>query len=205
MAKTIKKSNKEELDEFGLNLKQREFCKHYLNGCNAGQAIKKAGYNYSDNAAYVHGSKLLRNAKIEKYLDYLLSLRKDEAKITHERITEEFAKIAFSDITELFEVIEESLDKTSVKTNKEGKVKSFELKSLKDFPKNLRFAIKSIEPTRYGVKITLYDKIGALEALGKHTGYFAADNEQKKPEGVQIYLPDNGRNQDQAGELAPES
>lgn len=197
MARKVTKTNKEELDEFGLTMRQRAFCDYYFNMPNASEAVIKAGFKYTRKAARTQGSRLLAKDNIQKYLTYLLEKKKEESKITHEKITEEFAKIAFSDITELFEQIEESMDKASVKTNKEGRVKSFELKSLKDFPKHLRFAIKSIEPTRYGVKITLYDKIGALEALGKHTGYFAADNEQKKPEGVQIYLPDNGRNNDQ--------
>ena len=44
-------------------------------------------------------------------------------------------------------------------------------------PKDLRFAIKTIKMTREGIVIELYDKMKALELLGKYFGIFERESD----------------------------
>lgn len=157
-----------------LNPKQERFCQEYLIDLNATAAAKRAGY--SAKTAMEQGYQLLRNTSVQKHVAELKKQRREANEATAQKVVEELAKIAFSDIRNLFNV-NNSLSKVN------------------DLGKDITAAIASIkvyEEKNQGVligetkEIKLYDKLKALELLGRHFGIFEKDNTQSKENAINI-------------------
>ena len=80
------------------NNKQEQFAKEYLIDLNATQAAIRAGY--SSKTAYSQGQRLLKNVEIQTRISELMNERSRRTEITADRVIQEIAKIAFSDIGE---------------------------------------------------------------------------------------------------------
>ena len=80
-----------ECDE--LSEQQKEFCHYYVNSrdFNISEAMIKAGY--SEKSAYSCGSRMLKNAKIKKYVDELMEEKAKEHNITHQQLIEDLIEI----------------------------------------------------------------------------------------------------------------
>lgn len=137
-----------------LTDKQKRFCEEYLVDLNATQAAIRAGYKNADI-----GRRLVTKSHVSKYIEELKSDRSKRTEITADRVLEELAAIAFSDRTELAQV------------GKHGEVNFTPTEKLPDEVKKI---IAGIENGKYGTKVTTYDKVKALELLGKHLGLFTA-------------------------------
>lgn len=161
---------------WGITDMQLKFAYEYCVDFNISQAAIRAGY--SPAAAPFYGNKVYHMPKVRNAIARILKERRLEYDVTVERLQQEVARIAFSDITKV------------ILACKTGKIT---LEDLEKLPPSVRAAIKQIRPTKFGIDITFHDKIGALDMLAKHFGYYEKDNEQKKLEGVAIYLPDNQR------------
>ncbi len=147
-----------------LTDKQKRFCEEYLVDLNATQAYMRAGYSVKKRVtAEQNASKLLRNTKVQEYIAELRGAQSQRTQITADRVLQELAAIAFSDRTELAQV------------GKRGEVCFTPTDELSDEAKK---TIAGIEEGKYGTKVTSYDKVKALELLGKHLGLFTsgADN-----------------------------
>lgn len=144
-----------------LTDKQKRFCEEYLVDLNATQAAIRAGYK--EKTAYAQGQRLLKKVEAQEYLTKLMDERSKRTEITADRVLEELAAIAFSDRTELAQV------------GKHGEVNFTPTDQL---PDEIKKIIAGIENGKYGTKVTTYDKVKALELLGKHLGLFTsgADN-----------------------------
>ncbi|MFC3417178.1 terminase small subunit [Algoriphagus hitonicola] len=129
-----------------LTDKEYRFANYYLGEArfNATEAAKLAGY--SERTARQQGSRLLTNVYIEKYIQKKSQSVLDKMGITQERILAEFAKIAFANVTDLFEG-------------------DWQLKSQSDIPKGSLSAVKNLMKTETGVKVEMHDKLGALLKL----------------------------------------
>ena len=138
-----------------LTEKQKRFCEEYLIDLNATQAAIRAGY--SSKTASRIAIELLNKSHVSEYLNGLMKHRSQRTEITAERVLQELAAIAFSDRTEL------------AKVSSMGTVEFTPTDSL---PDNAKKVIAGIEEGKYGTKITSYDKVKALELLGKHIGIF---------------------------------
>ena len=133
-------------EEASLNLndKQRKWCEVYVNNFNSKLAAKKAGY--SPKCAATIGWKLRQNPDVALYLAWLKLKISYKAWVRPEDIVDQYARIAFADITDFVEV-------------KGGRI------SLVDSEMMDGQLVKSVKKGRDGVSIEMYDKMAALARL----------------------------------------
>jgi len=156
-----------------LTAKQEKFCNEYLINLNATQAAIRAGY--SEKTAAVIGAENLIKPNIANFIQERQKELQEETGITQKRVLEEYAKIAFSDIRQMF-------DGNNM------------LLSLKDVPDDIAACLSSVEVDQlWGAsmdskvqigetkKVKVWNKINALDSLARHFGMFEKDNEQSKP------------------------
>ncbi|MCU6729081.1 terminase small subunit [Huintestinicola butyrica] len=136
-----------------LTPKQERFCEEYLIDLNATQAAIRAGY--SSKTADVQSARLLVNVKVQERISLLRSKQSKRTEVTADKVIAELAAIAFADRTEL------------AKVDKNGSVKFTPTDSLPDDVKKI---ISGIKEGKFGTEVSSYDKVKALELLGKHLG-----------------------------------
>lgn len=142
-----------------LNPKQKRFCAEYLKDLNAAQAAIRA--KYSKKTARSIGQRLLTNVDIEKEIKSLMKERSERTRITQDRVLEELAILAHSNIKNYIEpqqntkgfVIFKDIDKIS-----EEEARAIE--SIKANYKEGRIEFK------------LHSKTKTLEMIGRHLGMF---------------------------------
>lgn len=171
-----------------LSEQRKRFADRYFETLNGKESAIYAGY--SEATAKQIAYNLLQDEDVEAYLS---ALREEAAKkhgVTKDRIIAEYAKIAFFDIREIYDtdgglIHVKQLDDTSA-----GAIAS--IKSTEEWGED-DDGNKIIIGTNKEVKI--FDKIRALQDLGKHLGLFEKDNDQKKNQAIltMFELPDNGR------------
>jgi len=141
-----------------LTVKQRRFKDEYLIDYNASRAALAAGY--SKKTAMFIGAENLKKPKIKYEIELEMAKRAAKSEVTAERIINELALIAFSDITAF------------VLMGKKG----ITLQEFKKLPKDVKRCISTIQQNGTGVKaiikFKLYDKVRALELLGKTRAMF---------------------------------
>ena len=144
-----------------LTDKQKRFCEEYLIDLNATQAAIRAGY--SQKTAFSIGVENLKKPLVQEYLQKLMDERSQRTEITADRVLQELAAIAFS-------------DRTAIAQIEDGGIVTFTPTNQLD--KDAKKTISGIENGKYGTKVTTYDKVKALELIGKHLGMFTsgADN-----------------------------
>jgi phage terminase small subunit len=153
-----------------LTAKQERFCEEYLIDLNASQAAIRAGY--SPKTAGQIGEQNLKKLEIQTRITELKQGRSERTNIQAEIVLSELAKIGFSNIQDYIE---------------EGN----SIKDLSQIPREMAASVKSIKQvvtewgsgdhagTKTSVTFELYDKLGALEKIGRHLGIFEMDNKQK--------------------------
>jgi len=141
-----------------LTDKQKRFIEEYLIDLNATQAAIRAGY--SPKTAHEQGAQLLAKLSIRSEIDKAIAERSKRTGITQDRILRELAKVAFvnaADVINLDEAkIHDNIDRDDTAAIASVKVKTI--------------------PTEEGDiverEVKTYDKLKALELLGKHLGMF---------------------------------
>ena len=163
-----------------LTAKQQRFCDEYLIDLNATQAAIRAGY--SEKTANEQGARLLANVSVQKYLQKRKTDRIERTEITQDMVLLELANIAFSNAADYAEVVER--DATIQCENgavlplydEKGnpvKYRTVEPVLTADLTEKQKRALSVIKRGRDGFEIKPYDKVRALELLGKHLGMFA--------------------------------
>lgn len=154
--------------QMALTAKQERFVAEYLIDLNATQAAIRAGY--SEKTANEQGSRLLANVKIAAAVAEAQAKRSKRTEITQDMVLAELAKIGFSDLRKVLTA-------------------TGNLSGPHDWDDNTAGAIASVEiVTRPGgvdengerevehvAKIKTWDKLSALEKLGKHLGMFGGE------------------------------
>lgn len=153
-----------------MNDKQKRFCDEYLIDLNATQAAIRAGY--SEKTAYSVGQRLLKHVEVQKRIHKLKDKRSVRTQITADRVLEEYAKIAFSDIRRLYDG--------------DGTLKK--VTELDDDTAACVIGLDVQEGALDVKKYKLADKKGALDSLGKHLGMFTDKVELSG--GVEITMDD---------------
>ncbi|MEA4896140.1 MAG: terminase small subunit [Oscillospiraceae bacterium] len=137
-----------------LNDRQKRFADEYLIDFNATEAAKRAGY--SEKTAYSMGSENLKKPEILAYIEKRKKARINRTQITQDKVIVELAKIAFADGTDFATV---------------GKRNRVMLTPTEDLPMEKRAAVASVKKGAKGaVEVKTYDKVKALELLGRHLG-----------------------------------
>lgn len=153
-----------------LNEKQKRFVQEYMVDLNATQAAKRAGY--SEKTAYSMGQRLLKKVEIQAALQKAKIDRQKRVEITADRVLEELAAIAFANGTDYATV------------NRNGLVRIIPTSDLSD---EQRKAVASIKEGQYGTEVKTFDKLRALEMLGKHLGMFDNHGASTDPEENNIF------------------
>lgn len=163
-----------------LTQKQKRFVEEYLIDLNATQAAIRAGY--SPDTAQQMGSENLSKPVIRNAIEKAMAQRSKRTGINQERVIMEIAKLAFLNPADVIDW-EAATVKTDALPEDTACIASIKVKTI---------------PTEDGDiterEVKTYDKLKALELLGKHLGIFT---EKCKVESnlplIKFYIPDNGR------------
>lgn len=155
-----------------LTDKQARFVQEYLVDLNATQAAIRAGY--CERAAYAMGAENLTKPVIAEAIAKKQEKLQKKTEITIERVLQEYARVALLDPTKIWE---------------NGRIKE-----IHEMDEDTRRAIAGIEVTTGGnakipeilKKIKLWDKVKALDSLGKHLGMFVDRKELSGPGGQPV-------------------
>lgn len=171
-----------------MTAKQKRFCDEYLVDLNATQAAIRAGY--SKRTANEQGARLLANVSVQEYIESRKRDREKRIEVTQDRVIEELSYIAFAKASDYARVVEKDamveVEGTMIPAlDDEGnpvKYRTVEPILTDKLTEEQKRAIAVIKKGRDGFEIKPYDKIKALELLGKHLGMWSsgADNEEQQ-------------------------
>lgn len=151
-----------------LNERQRRFTVEYVKDFNGTQAAIRAGY--AQRGAAVTASQHLTNPKIQALIAEHVKAREVRAAVTQDRVVQELARIAFADIRN---VMTWDGDRTRFKASDElDDDAARTIASVKE--RTTRTEARNGESVTYleTRELKLYDKLKALEMLGRHLGMF---------------------------------
>ena len=140
----------------GLTDKQKRFCDEYLIDLNATQAAIRAGY--SEETARNIGCENLAKPNIAEYLEKRMERREKKTEVTQEFVLRELLNIASANGTD-FALVDDLGLARIIPTNQVAETK--------------RSAIAAIKAGANGTEVKTYDKLRALELIGKHLGMFS--------------------------------
>lgn len=146
--------------------KQARFVEEYLIDLNATQAAIRAGY--SAKRADAIGHENLRKPEIATAIEEARKRLSERTGVTTERVVKELARIAFADVRDLF-----TWDKDHacyVPSRDLSDDEAAAVSSVK--AKTRHFTTDAGTETTTELELKTYDKLGALDKLGKHLGMF---------------------------------
>lgn len=152
----------------GLSEQRKLFVKHYLICLTASGAAKAAGYCNPD----VAGHRLIRNDKVQAAIQQEMDKRSRKLDITAEKVLQELAKIGFADIRNYCAWNHSGVeikDSDSISDEHSGAIQE---------------VVHHFSDGAGQTKVKLYDKISALEKIGKHLGMW------KETPNLTLQLPD---------------
>lgn len=159
----------------GMDEQHKLFADHYLVTLNAADSYRKAGYKAKGNSAEVNAIRLLRNAKVKKYIDWKIKQRKKHLHVDEKYILEFLQNITKRKITDYY--------KQDPKT---GKLQLIPLDQIS--PEKLAL-VEEISDTPSGLRIKLTPILPSLEKLGAHLGMWNKDKQKSSGgEGTQYII-----------------
>lgn len=149
---------------------RKKFVDEYIKSRDPAKSAIKAGY--SARTAPQIACKLLNEDEIKNEIDTRLAKISAKVDVSVERILNELAAIAFVDRTELVKV-----------TGGEAYIKDTD--ALSDQAKKV---ISGIKQTKNGIELNMFDKIKALELLGKYQKMFTDKTENFTTDSYEDYV-----------------
>jgi phage terminase small subunit len=141
------------------------FCHEYLVDLNATKAARRAGY--STKTARIIAVKLMQKPLIKAIIQNGMNKRAKKIGVDADKVLRELSRIGFSDLRDMFE-------------------ENGQIKEVSKWPHHIARCIASIEVeetfeghgenrvwTGYTKKVKFWDKVRALELLGKHKVLFS--------------------------------
>lgn len=154
------------MEEGKLTDKQQAFVEEYLIDLNATQAAIRAGY--SEDTARSIGCENLTKPDIIDAIAEATAARSAHTQITQDRILQELARIGFSDLRKALTPGGHLLNPEDWDDDTAASISSIEVitntKGEKDD--------KGRSAVEYTHKLKVWDKVSALEKMGKHLGMF---------------------------------
>lgn len=167
-----------------LSNQQKLFCQEYLKlGMNATQAYMKVYKTCKkEETAMANASRLLRNVKVKEYIEELQSKVEEKAIVSIEDIVKELTAIAFTDRTKISKMVtkEKQLEKTTLI------YKAVDFSDTDTLDNETKKVIAGYKQTQSGLAVETYDKMKALELLGKYLGMFTETVKIENPEATKI-------------------
>lgn len=159
-----------------LSNQQKLFCQEYLKlGMNGTQAYLNVYKSCKkEETAMASASRLLRNVKVQEYIKELQEKVEEKAVVTIEDIVNELSIIAFGDRTEIAKYTE-TIKKDPVKGT-ETKYCDIAITPTDKLSVNAKKLISGYKQNTAGINVETYDKMKALELLGKYLGMFKDDS-----------------------------
>lgn len=167
-----------------LTDRQKKFCDEYLIDLNATQAAIRAGY--SEKYANTNTTKLLQNTNVKEYLQKRQQKRMERTEITQDMVLRELAIIAFSNAADYISVVEKQataeVEGNIIKlTDEDGNpvmYKTVEPVLTSELTEDQKKALAVIKKGRDGFDVKPYDKLRALEMIGRHLGMWDKKSEK---------------------------
>lgn len=163
-----------------LTDRQLLFVDEYLIDRNGQAAAIRAGY--SEKTAGAQASRLLKNVKVQAQIHKRIQERMERTEITQDMVLFELANIAFANAADYAAVVEREATIQTAEGDviplydKDGNpvmYRTVEPVLTADLTEKQKRALSVIKKGRDGFEVKPYDKIRALELLGKHLGMFA--------------------------------
>ena len=177
------------VSKVALTPKQKRFADEYLVDLNATRAYKAAYPSVKkDSVAAQSGSRLLRNAKVQEYILERMAERQKRTEITQDWVLRELYKIASASGADFAQVVRRPVltqNNTYLIDPDTGQLRmedAVELIPTADLSEDKKAAIASIKEGRYGISVETYDRVKALELIGRHLGMFK-DGQQTEGDG----------------------
>ena len=149
----------EEVSLIALTEKKRIFVDEFLIDLNATRAYKAAYPKVkNDDVAAAAASRLKKEPEVAAYIEKRMKDRQKRTEITQDWVLEELRRIADVNGSDFAKVV-----------IKDG-YPDVELIPTDELSKEKRSAISAIKQGKYGISIESYDKVKALELLGRHLG-----------------------------------
>lgn len=159
-----------------LTPKQRRFVAEYLLDLNATQAAIRAGY--SEKTASRIGSELLGKTCISNAIENAQLARSTRTEVTADRVVKELARIAFVDTRQIF-----AWGPGGVTLRPSDELSDDEAAIVAEVS-------ETTSESGGNIKVKRFDKLKALELLGKHLGMYVDKREITGREGAPIELLD---------------
>lgn len=157
--------------ETGLSDKQEKFCYEYCIDLNATQAAIRAGY--SENTARSIASNLLTKVNIKTRIKEMQDNLAETAGVTRLRVLNEHMKMAFSSIAHLHNTWIKRKDFETLTEDQKACIAEIDTKVKTEWEYDTDTKEREPISVEY-VRIKLYDKQKALDAISKMLGYDAA-------------------------------
>lgn len=144
------------------------FADKYFETLNASESARYAGF--SEETAKQEGWRLLQRDDVQQYLEKLRAELQEKTGVTQQRVLNEIAKIAFSDIRNYYTDDDALKPITDLDDNEAAALSSVKILEEKLPGTQIVVGVNK--------EIKLYDKLSGLEKLARHLGLFEKDNQQ---------------------------
>jgi phage terminase small subunit len=173
-----------------LTDRQEKFCYEYVLHLNASKAAINAGY--SESSSRQMGSYLLTIPNIQARIKYMQDNLAETAQLSALRVLKEHEKIAYSSIAHMHQTWIERKDFDELTDDQKACIKSISTKILK---KNIGTKEDpEIVDVEY-VRIELYDKQKALDAINQMLGYNAPTKNEYSGDAININFINHSKSQ----------
>lgn len=136
------------------------------------------------NYAKRYGFNILNHPNVKAFLKSMEVETIDDMIMGREEMLTDLTDIANTKLEDVIDMIHSSDNMMNVDTGEiYTGMETLTVKRLSEIPEHARKAIKSIEQTRYGIKVTLHDSLAARKMLADMQGFNAPVKQEVKLEG----------------------